>query len=109
MVPLPRRRRTLGTPARSGSGRRWPCGQDRRVAPDVFVHLIEPADWRAALTGGEVRPPSLGSAGFVHLSTREQVHLPAERLYPGRRDLVLLVVDPARLADPVRFEDGVPA
>jgi uncharacterized protein (DUF952 family)/GNAT superfamily N-acetyltransferase len=79
------------------------------VAPDVFVHLIEPADWRAALTGGEVRPLSLGSAGFVHLSTPEQVHLPAERLYPGRRDLVLLVVDPARLADPVRFEDGVPA
>jgi ribosomal protein S18 acetylase RimI-like enzyme len=37
------------------------------------------------------------------------VHLPAERLYPGRRDLALLVVDPARLTDPVRFEDGVPA
>jgi uncharacterized protein (DUF952 family)/GNAT superfamily N-acetyltransferase len=79
------------------------------VAPDVFVHLIEPAAWRAALTDGAVRPPSLESAGFVHLSTPEQVHLPADRLYPGRRDLVLLVVDPARLRDPVRFEDGVPA
>jgi len=79
------------------------------VAPDVFVHLVEPADWRAALTDGAVRPPSLESVGFVHLSTPEQVHLPAERLYPGRRDLVLLVVDPARLPDAVRFEDGVPA
>jgi uncharacterized protein (DUF952 family)/GNAT superfamily N-acetyltransferase len=79
------------------------------VASDVFVHLIEPAAWRAALTDGAVRPPSLGSAGFVHLSTPDQVHLPAERLYPGRRDLVLLVVDPARLTDPVRVEDGVPA
>jgi uncharacterized protein (DUF952 family)/GNAT superfamily N-acetyltransferase len=79
------------------------------VAPDVFVHLIEPAAWRAAVTDGAVRPPSLESVGFVHLSTPEQVHVPAERLYPGRRDLLLLVVDPARLADPVRFEDGVPA
>jgi uncharacterized protein (DUF952 family)/GNAT superfamily N-acetyltransferase len=79
------------------------------VAPDVFVHLIEPAAWRAALADGAVRPPSLDDAGFVHLSTPDQVHLPAARLYPGRRDLVVLVVDPARLTDPVRFEDGVPA
>ena len=79
------------------------------MAPDVFVHLIEPPDWRTALTDGAVRPPSLESVGFVHLSTPEHVHLPAERLYPGRRDLVLLVVDPARLTDPVRVEDGVPA
>ena len=79
------------------------------MAPDVLVHLIEPAAWRAALSDGAVRPPSLDAVGFVHLSTPEQVHLPAERLYPGRRDLVLLVVDPARLTDPVRFEDGVPA
>ena len=76
------------------------------MAPDVLVHLIEPAAWRAALADGAVRPPSLESVGFVHLSTPEQVHLPAERLYPGRRDLVLLVVDPARLTDPVRFEAG---
>jgi uncharacterized protein (DUF952 family)/ribosomal protein S18 acetylase RimI-like enzyme len=79
------------------------------MAPGVLLHLIEPAAWRAALDDGAVRPPSLDDVGFVHLSTPEQVHLPAERLYPGRRDLALLVVDPARLTDPVRFEDGVPA
>ena len=72
-----------------------------------LLHLIEPAAWRAALSAGAVRPPSLESAGFVHLSTPDQVHLPAARLFPGRQDLVLLVVDPARLTDPVRFEPGV--
>jgi uncharacterized protein (DUF952 family)/ribosomal protein S18 acetylase RimI-like enzyme len=74
----------------------------------LLTHLIEPAAWRAALADGAVAPPSLESVGFVHLSTPDQAHLPAERLYPGRRDLVLLVVDPDRLTDPVRMEPGVP-
>lgn len=78
------------------------------MAADVYVHLIEPSAWRAALDSGVVRPPSLTAVGFVHLSTPEQVHLPAQALFPGRRDLVLLVVDPARLTDPVRLEPGRP-
>jgi uncharacterized protein (DUF952 family)/ribosomal protein S18 acetylase RimI-like enzyme len=75
------------------------------VPRDPLLHLVEPARWRAALRDGALPP---GPEGFVHLSTPEQVHLPAARLFPGRRDLVLLVVDPARLPDPVRFEPGVP-
>ncbi|TKJ35902.1 GNAT family N-acetyltransferase [Blastococcus sp. CCUG 61487] len=74
----------------------------------MLLHLVEPAAWRAALRSGAVRPASLESAGFVHLSTPDQVHLPARALFPGRRDLLLLVVDPEWLADPVRFEPGRP-
>lgn len=75
------------------------------MAEDLLLHLIEPAAWRAALRDGALHP---GPEGFVHLSTADQVHLPAARLFPGRRDLVLLVVDAGRLTDPVRFEPGVP-
>jgi uncharacterized protein (DUF952 family)/ribosomal protein S18 acetylase RimI-like enzyme len=78
------------------------------VQSDVLLHLIEPAAWRTALAEGAVRPPSLDSLGFVHLSTPDQVHVPAQALFPGRRDLALLVVDPARLTDPVRLEPGDP-
>jgi uncharacterized protein (DUF952 family) len=63
----------------------------------ALLHLIEPASWRAALAEGAVRPPSLASRGSVHLSTPEKVHVPGQALHPGRRDLLLLVVDPARL------------
>jgi uncharacterized protein (DUF952 family) len=73
-----------------------------------LLHLTTAAQWRASLATGEVTPPSLAEVGFVHLSTPEQVHLPAERLFAGRPDVVLLVVDPARLTAPVRFEPGVP-
>ncbi|UOY01550.1 GNAT family N-acetyltransferase [Blastococcus sp. PRF04-17] len=79
------------------------------MPPAPLVHLIEPAEWRRALAEGAVHPPSLTSVGFVHLSTPDQVHVPAQALHPGRRDMVLLVVDPARLTDPVRYEPGTPS
>ncbi len=75
---------------------------------DPLLHLVEPGAWRVALSARALRPPSLDDVGFVHLSAPEQVHLPADRLFPGRRDVVLLVVDPARLTDPVRWEPGRP-
>ena len=73
----------------------------------VLVHLCSNDVWRLAQGRGEHRPESLAVGGFVHLSTPEQVHLPANRLYAGRTDLVLLRIDPARLTSPVRWEPGV--
>ena len=76
--------------------------------PRCLFHILSAADWVRASAAGEHRPASLAEAGFVHLSTREQVHLPANRLYAGRTDLVLLRIDAARLTSPVKWEPGVP-
>jgi len=73
----------------------------------VLVHLCSADDWRLARERGEHRPDSLDANGFVHLSTPEQVHLPANRLYAGRTDLVLLRIDPALLTSEVKWEPGV--
>ncbi len=75
----------------------------------MLVHICAAADWRAIEDCDEYRPDSLQTAGFIHLSTPEQVHLPANRLYAGRTDLLLLHVDPSRLTSPVRWEPGVPS
>lgn len=75
---------------------------------DVLVHLCAAEEWQIALRAGVHRPGSLDAVGFVHLSSPQQVHLPANRLYAGRTDLMLLRIDPARLASPVRWEPGVP-
>jgi uncharacterized protein (DUF952 family) len=87
----------------------WPSRQDGGMSqsPSVLVHLCPADDWSAAQAHGELRPESLASVGFVHLSTPEQVHLPANRLYRGREDLVLLHIDPNHLDSPIRWELGV--
>jgi uncharacterized protein (DUF952 family) len=76
--------------------------------PPELVHLIGAADWEDAKAEGWHRPTSLDAIGFVHLSAPEQVHLPANRLYVGRTDMLLLWCDPSRLDAPVRWEPGVP-
>ncbi len=78
-----------------------------RPSPTVLVHLCSNDEWRSAQARGRHRPESLDAVGFVHLSTPEQVHLPANRLYAGRTDLVLLRIDPARLSSPVHWEPGI--
>ena len=80
-------------------------------APDLLVHLCGVGEWARARIRGHIRPAASGSEvedRFIHLSTPNQVHLPANRLYRGRDDLVLLHIDPALLDSPVRWEPGVP-
>lgn len=74
----------------------------------TLLHLCTHDEWTIARDAGERCPPSLAEVGFVHLSAPNQVHLPANRLYSGRTDMVLLWCDPARLDAEVRWEPGVP-
>ena len=48
---------------------------------------------------------SLEQVGFIHCSFEEQVAATFDRFYAGRNDVVLLVIDPSRLAAEVRVED----
>jgi uncharacterized protein (DUF952 family) len=70
----------------------------------MILHMCAAGDW----TGTEYRALSLGTEGFIHCSDPGTAHLPAAALFPGRTDLVLLEIDPARLDVPLRWEEGVP-
>lgn len=74
----------------------------------MVLHICAEAEWAAVPAGGEYRAASLDDAGFIHCSDRGTVHLPADRLYGGRTDLVLLEIDPARLNVELRWEPGDP-
>jgi uncharacterized protein (DUF952 family) len=78
-----------------------------RHPKSVLLHLCPADDWSSAQAEGELRPESLTTVGFIHLSAPEQVHLPANRLYRGRDDLVLLHINPTHLDSPIRWELGV--
>ena len=70
----------------------------------MICHITTHATWKAAQPDGEFRSPEFANCGFVHCSTPEQVLLVANAFYRGQLDLVLLIIDPARLKSPVRWE-----
>lgn len=68
----------------------------------MLYHITTLAAW------GQSDPyvtDSLASEGFLHFSTAAQVAWVANDRFGGRRDLWLLVIDPARLTAPLVFED----
>lgn len=78
------------------------------MAPTI-LHFCARDAWLAAQARGEYRGDTLATEGFIHCSTVDQVHLPANALVRGRTDLVLLEVDPDRLTAPLRWEPGDPS
>ena len=74
----------------------------------MILHFCSRADWTAAQAAGAYRADTLATQGFIHCSTREQAHIPANALARGRTDLVLLSIDESRLPTPVIWEAGDP-
>ncbi|MEU9439874.1 DUF952 domain-containing protein [Streptomyces sp. NPDC048304] len=82
--------------------------------PRIF-HITERSLWEAARERGayevSTRGRTLQQEGFVHFSTREQLPRIAESLYggyDGLDELVVLVVDPALVGAPVKYEAAEP-
>lgn len=75
------------------------------------VHHLAPASVLRSRIGRDgYAPPSLASEGFIHCTaTRELVLQVAADYYAGVAEpLVLLVIDPAKLVAPLRFEAPAP-
>jgi uncharacterized protein (DUF952 family) len=70
-----------------------------------LYHITTRTDWEAAQVADSYQADSLAAQGFIHCSTRKQVLKVADRFYRGRRGLILLAIDPARLRSEVRYEN----
>ncbi len=82
-----------------------------RPATELF-HITDRATWEAASRLGEyrmsTRDVTLDEQGFIHCSLRHQLRGVAEAIYGDADGLVVLVIDSARLAVPVRYEAATP-
>ncbi len=76
-----------------------------------IVHIASRRLWDEARQAGQYAPPGLATEGFIHCSTDRQVLAVAGKYYRGQSGLVLLVIDPARLASVLKWEppaEGAP-
>ncbi|MFJ8730863.1 DUF952 domain-containing protein [Streptomyces bauhiniae] len=90
--------------------------QQPEVQHPEILHLTERALWDAARAHGtyeiSTRGRTLQEVGYIHFSTRAQLPRVAAFLYGedlDRDDLVVLVVDPALLDAPLKYEAMPPA
>jgi uncharacterized protein (DUF952 family)/GNAT superfamily N-acetyltransferase len=80
----------------------------------MILHLLSRESWIEAQTVGQLIAPSVATEGFAHCSTEHQMVDVANKYYRGTSDMVLLNIDPAKLASALKFEppahlDGSPA
>ncbi len=80
--------------------------QADQLSTRTLLHIISQENWERARELGELIDPSLESEGFIHCSYADQVLLPANALFSGQSDLLLLVIDPAILSSALVIEDS---
>ena len=71
----------------------------------MIFHITQAQNWRAAGETGSYVPPGFASDGFIHCCAASQIAEVADRYFRGETDLVLLCIDPQRVAVEVRYED----
>ncbi len=75
-----------------------------RSGSTEIYHLTTRNEWDRARAEGAYRAASLDAEGFIHASTASQVEGSANRFFPGRLGIVLLVIAVARVRVPIRWE-----
>ena len=71
---------------------------------EPILHITSRDAWRRAVHEGIYRADTLRTQGFIHASRPDQVVAVAYALFHGRRDLVLLVIDPDMVQAEIHFE-----
>jgi len=70
-----------------------------------IFHITEQATWEAAKCALSYDGDTLSSDGFIHCCFLEQIDNVLENWFKGKRDLVILEINPEKLNSPVKYEN----
>jgi uncharacterized protein (DUF952 family) len=73
---------------------------------ETIYHICQKVIWDEAIAKKSYQPESLIKEGFIHCSKFEQVLRVANDFYHSQKDLVLLVIEPAKIKSEIRWEPG---
>lgn len=85
-----------------GAGHRIHPAERRRV---LLTHIMDRRAWEQALEVGEYVPDEVRELGFIPATSVYQTLMPANLLFSGRNDLVLLCIEQERLDVEVRWKE----
>src|SRR5687767_10034514 len=77
----------------------------------MILHITSRTEWNNAQARGHYVVAGMEREGFIHCSTETQAPHVANAFYRGKADLVLLVIDEAKLKPQLKWEPpaGPPA
>ena len=70
----------------------------------MILHITTRSEWETAVNT-PYTTPSLQSEGFIHCSTPAQVLYPANQMFQGQTDLILLCIEPELVTANIVYED----
>ena len=79
--------------------------KEKRCSMSVIFNIATASDWEIALSVGFYQTCSLETEGFIHCSKAEQVISVADSHFPGRKDLILLLIDTSLVEAEIRYEN----
>ena len=71
---------------------------------DLLFHITNKEQWREYSGSGFIKPESLETEGFIHTSEGKQVQDTLNRIFKGEKEVLLLVIDPLRIQEPIKYE-----
>jgi len=71
---------------------------------DILFHITTRKELNECQKQGNYEPESLETEGFIHCSSGSQLQETANRLFPGKDKILLLVIDATTLRESLKYE-----